>query len=126
MPLLKLSDGLDGGGTAFPKHGVAAFPVKGSVVFWHSLTTDGSVDPMSLHGGCPTIHGIKWGEFVLQNSPANSIMLKYHFAFSQWPTSGFARERNSSSGLVFQSSSQQLVCNVIVKLKSDCCSRLWL
>ena len=58
----QLSDGIDGGGTAFPKHGVVAFPVKGSVVFWHSLHNDGKTDLKSLHGGCPTVFGIKWGE----------------------------------------------------------------
>ena len=51
-----------GGGTAFPKVGVVAFPVKGSVVFWRSLKDDGKIDRKSLHGGCPTVHGIKWGK----------------------------------------------------------------
>ena len=50
-----------GGGTAFPKLGVAAFPKKGSVVFWYSMTSDGLRDEWSLHGGCPVIHGLKWG-----------------------------------------------------------------
>ena len=57
-----MSDGIIGGGTAFPKLGVVAFPVKGSVVFWHSLRDDGKIDRKSLHGGCPTVHGIKWGK----------------------------------------------------------------
>ena len=60
--LPQLSDGIEGGGTAFPKLGVAAFPVTGSVVYWHSLKSDGQIDPMSLHGGCPTVLGVKWGE----------------------------------------------------------------
>ena len=60
--LPQLSDGIEGGGTAFPKLGVAAFPVTGSVVYWHSLKSDGQTDPMSLHGGCPTVLGVKWGK----------------------------------------------------------------
>ena len=43
---------------------MVAFPVKGSVVFWHSLKDDGKIDRKSLHGGCPTVHGIKWGTNV--------------------------------------------------------------
>ena len=58
----QLSDGIVGGGTAFPKLGVVAFPVKGSVVYWHSLENDGQTDVRSLHGGCPTVLGVKWGE----------------------------------------------------------------
>ena len=58
---LQLSDDIAGGGTAFPKLGVASRPTKGSAVFWYNLKNDGSRDEMSLHGGCPTIHGIKWG-----------------------------------------------------------------
>ena len=60
----QLSDGIEGGGTAFPKLGVVAFPVKGSVVYWHSLRNDGQTDIRSLHGGCPTVLGVKWGETV--------------------------------------------------------------
>ena len=60
--LPQLSDGIEGGGTAFPKLGVAAFPVTGSVVYWHSLKSDGQTDTMSLHGGCPTVLGVKWGK----------------------------------------------------------------
>ena len=53
----------EGGRTAFPRLGVAASPKKGSMVYWHSLRNDGSRDLMSLHGGCPTAHGIKWGNY---------------------------------------------------------------
>lgn len=61
---LQLSDSssdLIGGGTAFPKLGVAATPTKGAVVFWYNLTPEGYKDHLSLHGGCPAAHGIKWG-----------------------------------------------------------------
>ena len=32
------------------------------MVYWYSLLNDGSRDLLSLHGGCPTAHGIKWGK----------------------------------------------------------------
>ena len=57
----QLNDVPFGGRTAFPKLGVATTPVKGSMVFWYSILNDGSRDMMSLHGGCPTAYGIKWG-----------------------------------------------------------------
>ena len=61
--MFQLSDDLLGGGTAFPQIGAVAFPSRGSVVFWYSLTRDGERDPLSLHGACPTVLGVKWGKF---------------------------------------------------------------
>ena len=35
-------------------------PVKGDVIIFYSLNPDGSIDPLSLHGGCPVLEGTKW------------------------------------------------------------------
>lgn len=34
--------------------------VRGAAGFWFSLLSDGSVDALTLHGGCPVIAGSKW------------------------------------------------------------------
>ena len=92
----QLSDGIEGGGTAFPKLGVVAFPVKGSVVYWHSLRNDGQTDIRSLHGGCPTVLGVKWGERD-QCLYQNDLMPTRESVF-QWPTNGYARELKFGNG----------------------------
>jgi len=51
---------LSGGGTAFPKIGVAAKPRAGSLVLWYNLNHKGEQDILSLHGACPTALGVKW------------------------------------------------------------------
>ena len=35
-------------------------PIKGEVIIFYSLHSDGSLDRSSLHGGCPVIEGTKW------------------------------------------------------------------
>ena len=60
----KLNDNLGGGGTVFPLLGVGVRPRKGSVLFWYSLSHDGRRDGLSLHGGCPVVHGVKWGKII--------------------------------------------------------------
>ena len=55
-----------GGATVFPKVGAGTFPSQGSIVFWYNLYHSGSINPWSLHGGCPTIYGIKWGILLRQ------------------------------------------------------------
>ena len=35
-------------------------PRRGDAVLFHSLTPDGTIDPRSLHGGCPVVQGEKW------------------------------------------------------------------
>ncbi|XP_035715159.1 prolyl 4-hydroxylase subunit alpha-2 isoform X1 [Folsomia candida] len=55
-----------GGGTAFPRVGVATPAVRGSAAFWYNLKRNGQPDPLSLHGGCPVGQGIKWGKYFYQ------------------------------------------------------------
>lgn len=59
--VIQLSDVI-GGGTAFPRFGSVATPTPGSLLFWYNLHPDGSQHKLSLHAGCPTLFGLKWGE----------------------------------------------------------------
>ncbi|GFR41472.1 hypothetical protein Agub_g2162 [Astrephomene gubernaculifera] len=73
--LMYLSSVEEGGETVFPdadrkvsgegwsecaKQGLAVKPVRGDAVMFYSLKPDGSNDPASLHGSCPTLRGDKW------------------------------------------------------------------
>ncbi|CAL8109417.1 unnamed protein product [Orchesella dallaii] len=50
-----------GGRTGFPILGVAAEPVKGSIVMWYNLKKNGNDrDMRTWHGGCPVVFGVKW------------------------------------------------------------------
>ena len=49
-----------GGGTVFPLLGLRINPVAGDAVFWNNMYSDGRVDYLSVHGGCPTVVGSKW------------------------------------------------------------------
>jgi len=40
---------------------LAVPPQQGTAALFYSSTPDGRVDPMSHHGACPVIKGIKWG-----------------------------------------------------------------
>jgi hypothetical protein len=42
------------------KRGLAVKPVRGDALMFYSLKPDGSNDPASLHGSCPTLKGDKW------------------------------------------------------------------
>jgi hypothetical protein len=67
-----LSTVTDGGQTVFPRAfgstpdnssdcstGLLVPPVRGQVVMFYSLTADGALDPMSVHGACPVGEGVK-------------------------------------------------------------------
>jgi prolyl 4-hydroxylase len=69
-----LSDVEAGGETVFPRmdnaapvpndkacqHGLRVKPEKGKVIIFYSLKPDGSMDPLSVHGACPVLGGVKW------------------------------------------------------------------
>ncbi len=61
MGISKLSN-VDGGRTAFPHVGAFASARKGSAVFWYNVGSDGREDKNALHGGCPVLYGLKWGQ----------------------------------------------------------------
>ena len=46
-----------GGLTAFPSVGVAARPIKGSVITWFNIRGDEAPDDFSHHGACPILLG---------------------------------------------------------------------
>ncbi|KAL6641256.1 hypothetical protein ACP70R_019437 [Stipagrostis hirtigluma subsp. patula] len=77
--LMYLSDVEEGGETVFPsatvnsssspfshelsecaKKGLSVKPKMGDALLFWSMKPDGSLDPTSLHGGCPVIKGDKW------------------------------------------------------------------
>ncbi|KAH0940627.1 hypothetical protein HID58_000264 [Brassica napus] len=77
--LMYLSEVEEGGETVFPlakgnisdvpwwnelsqcgKEGLSVLPKKRDALLFWSMRPDGSLDPSSLHGGCPVIRGNKW------------------------------------------------------------------
>ncbi|KAJ7534181.1 hypothetical protein O6H91_13G082700 [Diphasiastrum complanatum] len=77
--LMYLTDVEAGGETVFPKGradsssipwwnelsecakaGLSVRPQRGDALLFWSMTPNATVDPMSLHGGCPVIRGDKW------------------------------------------------------------------
>lgn len=77
--LMYLSDVEEGGETVFPsakgnssslpwynelsecaKKGISVKPKMGDALLFWSMKPDASLDPLSLHGGCPVIQGNKW------------------------------------------------------------------
>lgn len=77
--LMYLSDVEEGGETVFPaakanfsavpwwnelsecgKKGLSVKPKMGDALLFWSMRPDGTLDPTSLHGGCPVIRGNKW------------------------------------------------------------------
>ncbi|XP_051115445.1 probable prolyl 4-hydroxylase 10 isoform X2 [Andrographis paniculata] len=77
--LMYLSDVEEGGETVFPaakgnfssvpwwnelsecgKRGLSIKPKRGDALLFWSMNPDASLDPSSLHGGCPVIKGNKW------------------------------------------------------------------
>ncbi|KAJ3672244.1 hypothetical protein LUZ60_006965 [Juncus effusus] len=77
--LMYLSDVEEGGETIFPnakinssslswhddlsecgKNGLGVRPKAGDALLFYSMKPDATLDPLSLHGGCPVIRGNKW------------------------------------------------------------------
>jgi prolyl 4-hydroxylase len=55
-----LSEPESGGGTSFPKLGVAVPPERGATLYFENCNEDGEPDPRSLHAGDPVRAGQKW------------------------------------------------------------------
>jgi len=49
-----------GGATVFPELGLEFLPEKGAALMFASLTREGRLQPLSLHGGTPVTAGTKW------------------------------------------------------------------
>jgi prolyl 4-hydroxylase len=58
--LLYLNTPEQGGETEFPKVQLKVPAVKGNALVFFSCLPDGTMDPLSLHGGCPVEVGDKW------------------------------------------------------------------
>jgi len=50
----------EGGETIFPYANLSVVPIMGSAILFYNTLPNGSVDPMSLHGGTPVKKGEKW------------------------------------------------------------------
>ena len=42
----------------------AVAPKKGDALLFYSMEPDGTLDPLSWHGGCPVLNGTKWAANV--------------------------------------------------------------
>jgi hypothetical protein len=52
-------------------------PKKGEAILFYSQLPNGEVDNMSIHGGCPVIHGTKWAANLwVWNGPRNGYMIR--------------------------------------------------
>ncbi|GAX73127.1 hypothetical protein CEUSTIGMA_g580.t1 [Chlamydomonas eustigma] len=126
--LIYLSDVEEGGETAFPKDSiytdpsipvrgapwsdcakghVAVKPKKNDAVLFYSYFPNGTMDPASMHTGCPVIKGIKWAapiwihvdqfrpeelknmEVVKKGQPPDpGVCDDYHAECSNWASNG--------------------------------------
>jgi prolyl 4-hydroxylase len=57
--IVYLTDGAEGGGTAFPTLGLELRPRAGSALFFSNVDEHGHIDPATLHAGLPVIRGVK-------------------------------------------------------------------
>jgi len=58
--LLYLNTVQSGGETIFPKVGFEFPPVKGSILIFYNVLSDGNIDRLSRHGSTPVKAGEKW------------------------------------------------------------------
>jgi len=58
--IMYLDDVTAGGETIFPRIDFSYVPRKGQGLYFEYAAADGSLDPLSLHGGAPVIAGEKW------------------------------------------------------------------
>ena len=58
--IMYLDDVEDGGETIFPRIDFSYIPRKGQALYFEYGAPDGSLDPLSLHGGAPVKRGEKW------------------------------------------------------------------
>lgn len=58
--IMYLDDAQAGGETIFPRIDFSYVPRKGQGLYFEYAAADGSLDPLSLHGGAPVVAGEKW------------------------------------------------------------------
>lgn len=58
--IMYLDDVEAGGETIFPRIDFSYVPRRGQALYFEYTTADGSLDPLSLHGGAPVLSGEKW------------------------------------------------------------------
>jgi prolyl 4-hydroxylase len=58
--IMYLHDVEAGGETIFPRIDFSYAPRRGQALYFEYTAADGSLDPLSLHGGAPVVHGEKW------------------------------------------------------------------
>jgi prolyl 4-hydroxylase len=58
--IMYLDDVEAGGETIFPRIDFSYVPRKGQALYFEYTAPDGSLDPLSLHGGAPVAKGEKW------------------------------------------------------------------
>ncbi|MGJ8620691.1 MAG: 2OG-Fe(II) oxygenase [Methylophilaceae bacterium] len=58
--IMYLNNAIAGGATIFPEINLSVYPKKGSALYFSYCSTDGAVDPLTLHGGEPVREGEKW------------------------------------------------------------------
>lgn len=58
--IMYLANTEEGGETIFPEAKIKVKPIKGNAVLFYNCKSNGTEDPLTLHGGAPVIRGEKW------------------------------------------------------------------
>ena len=74
--MVYLSSVESGGGTTLPFLGLNINAISGDAVFWNNAWSEGRMDYLSVHGGCPVLVGSKW---------ITNKWIQYHDQFRQSP-----------------------------------------